>query len=292
MSQQRLDRIVTLRVVQPLRRVTRNVSRQRIPILMYHSISRFLSGRHPYYETSTTPEIFALHMRYLYTHGYKTVTLDGAINALTARVDRQVAVTFDDGFADFRTFAMPVLQTYGFVATMFVASGLVGRRESHLGTKKVMTWGELKEVQSAGIEIGSHTVSHPRLQSLTQEEVKLEVQTSKATIEDRLAKAVTTFSYPYAFPEGDSAFVNSFKDCLRSSGYSAGVTTVVGTADQNSDRYLLPRLPVNLHDDLRFFQAKLEGAYDWLHIPQAAYKHLRRLCGPSQSSAASPRFSA
>ena len=53
-----------------------------------------------------------------------------------------------------------------------------------------------------------------------------------------------------------------------------GVCTIIGTAGPSDDTYFLPRLPINSHDDLRLFRAKLEGAYDWLHVAQRWYKSL------------------
>jgi hypothetical protein len=64
------------------------------------------------------------------------------------------------------------------------------------------------------------------------------------------------------------------KDALAKNGYEDGVTTILGTANPSSDRLFLPRLPVNRWDDYQFFQAKLNGAYDWLHGFQYAAKYM------------------
>jgi hypothetical protein len=62
------------------------------------------------------------------------------------------------------------------------------------------------------------------------------------------------------------------RQSMRTAGYDYGVTTVLGSANRLSDRYFLPRLPANEYDDDELFRAKLEGSYDWLHVPQLIYK--------------------
>ena len=138
-----------------------------------------------------------------------------------------------------------------------------------------LTWPEIRELQQAGMEFGSHTVSHPQLHALNLREVEGELRASKQTIEDKTGTGVRCFSYPYAFPESDRNFVRSLRDILQAAGYNEGVSTIVGTAQRGSDQLFLERLPVNSWDDLHFFKAKLEGGYDWLHSFQYARKMLK-----------------
>jgi hypothetical protein len=83
---------------------------------------------------------------------------------------------------------------------------------------------------------------------------------------------VTWFSCPFAFPEHDRTFTQHLRECLQRHGYEAGVSTIIGTANARSDRYFLPRLPVNSFDDEDFLQAKLDNGYAWLHPLQYAKK--------------------
>ena len=124
----------------------------------------------------------------------------------------------------------------------------------------------------AGTEFGSHTVTHPQLVSLAEKQVEYEVKVSKETIEQELGCTVASFSYPYAFPETNAAFVRMLRRNLQQAGYSHGVTTIIGTAGPSDDALLLPRLPVNSCDDRALLEAKLEGGYNWLHTAQAAFK--------------------
>lgn len=263
----RLDRLATLYVFHPLAvRVGDGILRT--PILMYHSISDSGGARHPYYETATSPERFAEQMRYLSELGYEAIRLSEAAEFLAQRrpgTVKPVVITFDDGYRDFYTRAFPVLATYGFTANVFLPTAYIAEsRASFLGME-CMNWSEVRELDAAGIEFGSHTVNHPKLKDLHPEAVDQEVLRSKATIEDKLGRAVSTFSYPYAFPETNRPFVERLRATLIRSGYQTGVSTVIGTAGPSQDRFFLPRLPVNTADDLILFKAKLDGGYDWLH---------------------------
>jgi peptidoglycan/xylan/chitin deacetylase (PgdA/CDA1 family) len=249
---------------------------------MYHGVNDSTSRVHPYFETNTSPAVFAQQMEYLYDQGYNPVDLDSAFRMIVSGnvAHKAVAITFDDGFHDFYSHALPVLSSYGFPATMFVVSDLVGTRPKRFGEKTTMSWAELREIQSLGIQIGSHTATHPVLRQLDLGRVEEEIKLSKLTIEDQMRSPITSFSYPYAFPEQDHAFVACLKRFMKEAGYECGVTTVLGTAGQSSNRYCLPRIPMNTYDDAALFQAKLESAYDWLRMPQMAYKIVSDVCMP------------
>lgn len=273
----RLDRIASVHLAHPINRVWNRRRNTRIPILMYHSISDGTGEQHPYYETSTSPTVFEHHMRFLLQHGYSTIGLGEAVNSLQVQKPgpKSVVITFDDGYRDFYTAAYPVLCEYGMTATVFVVSGLAGDPRTRFKGKDCLIWSEVKELRSNGIDIGSHTVTHPELELMDLASIDNEVGRSKQTLEDKLGVPIKSFAYPYAFPEHNRAFSKSLAEILESHGYENGVSTVLGRARSCDNRFFLPRLPVNTCDDLRLFQAKLEGGYDWLHLPQSIYKKVR-----------------
>ena len=278
----RLDRLLTLGLVHPAIRVGARPGGRRVPILMYHGIRDGLGNRAPYFETNTSPAVFAAHVRFLRQNRYTAITLSQAMDYAcgTVEFDSPVAITFDDGFTDFYTHALPVLAANSFTATMFIVSDLVGTKPACFPDRECMKWSEIREIQSAGIEIGSHTVSHPVLHRLCGAGLNRELQNSKVAIEDHLGCSVNSFSYPYAFPEHDKPFVQTLRSLLAECGYRNGVSTIIGTAGHSDDRFFLPRLPINSHDDLKLLRAKLDGAYDWLHIAQLSYKSLiKRMSG-------------
>jgi peptidoglycan/xylan/chitin deacetylase (PgdA/CDA1 family) len=245
---------------------------------MYHDIQETHSGLGKYYETSTSPAVFAQHMRYLSENGYFTTTLEGVVNGFgnPPGAHRPVVVTFDDGLRTFYTTAAPIMQRFGFTATVFLIAGLTGDHRHRFHGLDCMTWGEAREMQACGMSIGSHTVTHPKLASMERNAIDEELSRSKQIIEDGLGTPVTSFSYPFAFPEADRGLVAYLGEALQRYGYQNGVSTIIGTAGPADSPYFLPRIPTNTWDDGRLFQAKLEGAYDWLHVPQSIYKSVRR----------------
>ena len=275
----RADAIATLYLVHPVRkRISSN--KGKVPILMYHSVSDSVREHtHPYYRTVTNPEVFAQHMKYLHENGYSAVGLQEAVRCVedSSNVRRQpVVITFDDGFRDFATHAFPILQKYGFSATVFLPTAYIGGDAREFKGIACLTWGEVRELRKAGIEFGSHTVTHPQLRSMKAEDVGYEVRASKETIEDELGCVVKSFAYPYAFPETDKLFTRRLRNTLEAVGYESGVSTIIGTADRSDDRFFMRRLPMNSCDEIRLFRAKIEGAYDWLHTVQYFAKAIKQ----------------
>jgi peptidoglycan/xylan/chitin deacetylase (PgdA/CDA1 family) len=272
----RIDRLATLHLCAPLTRLMSDGHVARIPILMYHAVQEGQSDPRPYYEINVSPATFASQMRQLHGAGYRAVSLQHALQALrdNAFDQKLVVVTFDDGYQDFYRNAFPVLAECQFTASVFLITDYMGEAARPFKGKACLTWSEARELHGQGIHFGSHTVSHPVLKDIAIEQVDEELRISKSVIEDELGAAVDSFSYPFAFPEADHRFRQILKDILVKHGYQNCVTTILGTANPQSDRYCLPRLPVNHWDDYEFFQAKLEGAYDWVHSFQYAAKFM------------------
>lgn len=274
----RIDRGFSIHVVHPiLKRLGERRRQERIPILMYHGIQNGVGNCHPYFETATAPVVFERHMQFLSRSGYNSVTVSDAVNAMASGrpLPKSVAITFDDGYRDFYSYALPVLQKYGLKATMFVVSGYTTGQGTRRDGKEYMSWPQVREIQAAGIEIGSHTVNHPQLYDTAPLVLETELRESKRTIEDTLSAQVSSFAYPYAFPEHDRKFAKMLRESLQRNGYESGVSTIIGTAQRGNDPYFLPRIPMNSYDDLHLFQAKLEGAYDWLHSLQYLRKRVK-----------------
>jgi peptidoglycan/xylan/chitin deacetylase (PgdA/CDA1 family) len=273
----RFDRFATLYLVNPLRR-SASGNKPSIPILMYHSISGEAETAHPYYRTSTSPQQFALQMKYLHENGYRTASLPEIVGQLQGKgavVDKQVVITFDDGYRDFYHHAFPALSQYGFSATIFLPTAYIGDHPVQFKGKDCLTWAEVRELSKHGILFGSHTVTHPQLRELSVPAINAEIANSKATIEEKLGSAVGSFAYPYAFPQTDSDFTKTLRDSLRRAGYQNGVCTIVGRANRNSEPLFLERLPVNSCDDRALFSAKLAGAYDWICTSQYVAKMVK-----------------
>jgi peptidoglycan/xylan/chitin deacetylase (PgdA/CDA1 family) len=282
----RLDRLATIYLASPFLRLAPK-REPSVPILMYHSISdEDESNAHAYYRTKTSPAMFRAQVKYLHESGYETCSLARAIQHLqnpTRSAAKLVVITFDDGYRDFYHHAFPILNQYGFSATVFLPTAYIG--ESPLSFKRAdcLTWAEVRELNRHGILFGSHTVTHPQLHELTMPKIQEEIVNSRKTIEEMLGCAVDSFAYPYAFPQTDTDFKRMLRDSLCLAGYQNGVCTIVGRANRSSEPLFVERLPVNSCDDAALFRAKLAGAYDWIakfqYIAKMGKNYLRSSSG-------------
>jgi len=288
----RFDRLATLYVAD-LWRQSVTAAPDRIPILMYHSISDDDgSGTHPYFCTTTTPAMFAQQMAHLHEQHYRTITpAEAAVRCAGNAHDsgKCVVITFDDGFFDFYGRAAPVLARYRFGATVYLPTAHIGDTRRSFKNRECLTWSEVDELCRSGFSFGSHTVSHPQLTELDRAGVADEVGRSKDTIEQRLGRAIDSFAYPFAFPAADAAFKRALREILDQAGYGNGVCTTIGRAGgRQHDAFFMKRLPINSGDDTRLFEAKLAGSYDWLAGPQSWFKRMKlkraKRWAPSQAS--------
>jgi peptidoglycan/xylan/chitin deacetylase (PgdA/CDA1 family) len=262
----RLDRFLTLYLFRHITKKQTSADDKRIPILMYHSISDEKEKSHPYYHVNTSPAVFDAHMSYLHEKNYSVINLQDLKKSFDARDSTKcVVLTFDDGFYDFFTNAFSILKKYNFSATVFLPTGFIHNERLSFKGKECMTWNEVRHVQSKGINFGSHTVTHLQLNNLSTKEIENEIKLSKNKIEDETGIMVESFSYPYAFPE-NKEFGITLRTLLKKCGYTNGVTTKIGTANNGDDTFFQPRLPVNTADDILFFEAKLQ-------VKQAADLH-------------------
>jgi peptidoglycan/xylan/chitin deacetylase (PgdA/CDA1 family) len=272
----RFDRFVSLYIASPLIGGG-TVAQRPIPILMYHSIADENESAGAYYRIATRPEVFRTQMRFLSKSGYQTCTLSQACSILDSSepTGRKVVVTFDDGYSNFYMHAFPILQEFGFTATMFLPTAFIGEAEQQFKGRDCLTWSNVREMQKFGISFGSHTVSHPQLYGLNRTDIERELTDSKKAIDDNTGYATESFAYPYAFPQVDAEFKKIIRESLQKAGYRNGTCTTIGRASASSDPFFLERLPLNDLDDEALLRAKLEGAYDWMGTFQSLIKRTR-----------------
>lgn len=228
--------------------------RSALPILTYHAIE---AGDGP---LSVSPRRFAEHLEAIRNLGYVTTALERSVKRLYGwgnhSVDREIAITFDDGYASVLTEAMPLLERFGFKATVFVVSDLVGCR---LEGRELLGWRDIAALSAAGVEIGSHSATHAMLTRLSLDGIYREVSDSKRRIEDRLGKAVRYFAYPRGLATA------RVRRVVIECGYAGACSTVAGTNTHRSDPYFLKRRELYDHDDSQGVVAKLGGRRDRRH---------------------------
>jgi peptidoglycan/xylan/chitin deacetylase (PgdA/CDA1 family) len=274
---------MSLCVFRPLMEMNVVSTRRALPILMYHSISDDAEPNHsPYYKTTTRPALFAQHLRWLNDAGFRSVGLDDGIRIAqqgNGAQEKAVVITFDDGFRDFYDSAFPALTAQGHTATVFLPTAFIGESRQTFKGRECLTWKEVRELRARGIQFGSHSVNHPVLYETPWGEIENQLAFSKTKLEQELGEKVASFAYPYAFPQQDQRFADTFKQLLRQQDYRYSVTTMIGRVQSGDDLFSLKRLPVNDCDDRPLLLAKLSGAYDWLAYPQSWFKSARYRLG-------------
>jgi peptidoglycan/xylan/chitin deacetylase (PgdA/CDA1 family) len=224
-------------------------------ILCYHAISPSWPAA-----LSVTPELFERQLDALVQRGYQSARLTEAV---IGEVGPRVAViTFDDGYRSVLELAKPILDRYGFSATLYVPTAWPDEPrvmrwpgiDRWLGTvheeeMRSVTWSELRTLDREGWEIGSHTCTHPRLPTLEDSALIEELSHSKARIEDELGHACTSLAYPYG---GVDARV---VEATRAAGYSAATT--IPRILRREEPLSWPRVPIFHEDGESRFRLKI-----------------------------------
>lgn len=168
------------------------------PVLMYHSVTPY--DQDPYLVT-VHPARFEQQMRWLQRRGLRGTSIRELLAARRHGSDRGfVGLTFDDGYADFCEHALPTLVRFGFTATVFVISDLLGGANSwdEAGPRKIlMTAEEISYVAGCDMEIGSHGRRHVSLVSASNSDLAAEVSGSRALVREVSGQEVAGFCYPY-----------------------------------------------------------------------------------------------
>lgn len=222
-------------------------------ILMYHSVDR----NNLFF--TVQPQEFERQMQYLKQKKYSVIPLSEMCLRLKEgkSIKRCVAITFDDGYTDFFKNAYPVLKRYNFPATMFLASGLLGKAITPTGSKAglpIMSEGDVKRAAAANdlVEFMPHTKTHADLDKLTIENALEEINESRRDIEALTGKPADVLAYPRG--RYTSNIVTELK---KSSEWLGAVTVEAGLVKPLDDLFLLKRLSVDSATTLPIFKQKL-----------------------------------
>lgn len=215
-----------------------------VAVLMYHSIGA--SATRKFRRFAVHPGEFAAQMEYLAAAGYQSVTAAELAASWSGRPlpAHPLVLTFDDAYADFYSAALPVLRAHGFRATLYVPTAYVGattRFNLSMGeqNRAVLSWRALVDIAAEGMEVASHSHTHPQLDRVPATILRHEVQRSRDLLEDKLGLAVDGFAYPFGY------WTRAARAAVGAAGYryACGVDDL--TAVRGDDLLTLPRLTVN-----------------------------------------------
>jgi peptidoglycan/xylan/chitin deacetylase (PgdA/CDA1 family) len=221
---------------------------QTIPILMYHQVDVEPPKGSPMRGLVVSPKTFARQMAALNALGFVGKSMGDLMPYLRGQSQGKVfGITFDDGYQNNLHCALPVLKRYGFTSTCYVVSNQVGKtngwdKERGVIQVPLMNIKELQDWVDAGQEVGSHTLNHANLATLTEAEQAIEIGQSKVQLEALISQkaGVQHFCYPYG------GLNKTAVQSVKAAGYLTATTTVRGRVmTGQSDELLLPRVLVS-----------------------------------------------
>jgi peptidoglycan/xylan/chitin deacetylase (PgdA/CDA1 family) len=215
-----------------------------VPILTYHYIRVNPHASDTMgFALSVTPRDFSAQMDWLARNGYHPITTEDLyayLRGTRGLPAKPVILTFDDGYADFYKTALPILLSHDFRAVAYVVSGFVGQ-------PRYMTAAQVFESDRSGIEIGSHTIDHSNLATMSADSVRAELVASKLYLERLLGHPVQAFCYP------SGKFTPAVAWQVAAAGYHDATTTRWGYTHAIGDRFTWTRLRVAGGESLEEF---------------------------------------
>lgn len=232
-------------------------------ILMYHMIAPH-KDRAQFNGLRVSPEMFEKQLHYLFSHGWHSYTMSELIQYRDSLPKKSFVLTFDDGYLDNYTNALPLLKKYHFKATLYL---VVNRHNNEwsIHRKKNHNTGELRKepkledpqilemIESGCFEIGIHTMNHLNFLSLSPEETTYEIKKAKQIVESKFDITCYSFSYPFGLYKEKDWLV------VRDAGFTNATTTQKGISKlEVSNLFLLKRITISGKDSFLAFRLKLK----------------------------------
>jgi peptidoglycan/xylan/chitin deacetylase (PgdA/CDA1 family) len=220
------------------------------------------------------PAEFERQMDLLAREGFTVLDIATAWDRLTTGdgSERLIALSFDDGYLDFATHALPVLHSQGFKATVFVCPGLIEGTASmpwYRDPPPLLSWDSIVALDGEVVRFEPHTITHPNLTALDEASAAAEIGESKRVLESRLGRPTRVFCYPGGL-EGSRE-----QGLVRAAGLQLAATCEPGLAATGANPFALPRTAVQRQDSVGDFRAKLAGVHDKPPRGRALYRRLR-----------------
>jgi O-antigen/teichoic acid export membrane protein/peptidoglycan/xylan/chitin deacetylase (PgdA/CDA1 family) len=235
-------------------RVRRRPANDGLRILFYHRVSA------DHDQLAVSPRRFRHQMEAIARSGLQVLDLEAISPEALPRSG--IVLTFDDGYRDFAENALPVLAQHGFPATVFVCPALIAgqawmpwyRRDRQ---PPLLAWDEMRAIEAAApVRFEPHTMSHPDLTRLPDEEAAREIADSRDVVARELGRETVAFCYPGGYAGEREARL------ARDAGFVFGLTCEAGLNGPGADPMLLRRTPVDRYDRDWLFRARLRGATD------------------------------
>jgi peptidoglycan/xylan/chitin deacetylase (PgdA/CDA1 family) len=214
---------------QNLDEINEIIEGSKILVLNYHQIADSHTS------LAVPPADFETQMKFLADSGCITITPDELYAGLRGEVElppKPVLITFDDGYIDNYTNAFPILKKYNLRATIFVIPAFASVYPNY------MTWEQLKEMEANGITIESHTLTHPKLEELPDDEIRNELLNSKNILEEQLGHPVEFLAYP------TGTYNLHIASIAQDLGYKGAFTIKYGVVDKGSNFFAMERVPI------------------------------------------------
>lgn len=233
-----------------------------IPILTYHQIDQAPPKGAPFRSLVVSPTSFARQMALLALLGYRGLSMSDLMPYLTGELSgRVVGLTFDDGYLNTLTHALPVLRRRRFTATCYAVSQRLGQsnlwdKDLGIAQTPLMSDAQLRLWVQAGQEVGAHTRHHVRLTELDTFQSRDEIAQSQVELERVTAAPVRHFCYPYG------QYLPEHVAMVREAGFASATTTRRGRCLGGADLLQLPRVPVVRSTTLLTLWLKLATAYE------------------------------
>ena len=214
-----------------------------IPILLYHSVTS--TPARGLERFTVRPDQFAAHLDHLIDDDRTVLPLGEIAEHLrsgTPLPEGAVAVTFDDGLADFAEHAWPELRSRGMPSTLYAVAGYLGDRSRWLdgpaAESPMLSAGQLSALADGGVEIGAHSMTHPQLDLLPRARAQREIADSKDALEQILGRPVTTFAYPHGH------HTRAVKDLVVEAGYTSAAAVRDMFSHDRDDVFAIARLTI------------------------------------------------
>jgi peptidoglycan/xylan/chitin deacetylase (PgdA/CDA1 family) len=230
-----------------------------LSILMYHQVGRFQAMRR-HRANYCHHRRFARQMAFLRLVGCTVLTLEQAVAVLIGTKPpppRAVVLTFDDGYAEFIDYVLPLLSYYQFPAVVYAISDWLGRRmtwrmaEPLRSRPWLLTGAQLRCLHEQGITIGAHGQTHRPLAALSVTEQYHELANARHALEDQLGVTVTHLCYPFGRFNGDTVRI------AHQLGYRSAVTCLRGAVSGADRPLILPRKAISFGDTIPGYAWKL-----------------------------------